>query len=404
MADFDLRTPNSLVQIWNGENALPAKQSIASTSNESTTLITNAGNYTGSWEDVSAYDSLTVAIKTDQNGYFQVQFSPDGVNQDSTLTRYYRTSQIEAPHRFTITRKYFRIAFFNDSGSDQTFFRLQVLLGTKADLNIPVDSTMAQDYDAISTRPTDFTTEVGLGRRQGTSTWNKFGYNSDVDTGGSEVLASFGGAFNQKLVPGETLDVVSDSASDTNSSGTGVRLLIIFGVDSNWDEVTEVVTMNGLTPVTTTNSYVGINRMTIYTSGSSDSNVGTVTATATTSSNVMATMPAGEGTTQQCLFYVPRNHQFLATWLYLTAIKSSGGGSNPDVTFKVFVYSNVVDSQFEVYRDDIDLSIETTKQISPNEPFIIGEKSIFWIEASTTANNTSVRGRFSGKLIRDADA
>lgn len=250
---------------------------------------------------------------------------------------------------------------------------------------------------------TDYTTEVALGNVTGATTWNKFGYNTDIDTAAAEVVASFGGVFNQKLASGETLDIVSSSSNDTNSSGTGVRQLVIFGVNSNWDEVTEVLAMNGTTTVTTSNSFLGVNRMTIFTSGTADSNVGTITATATTSGNTMAEMPADQGTTQQCIFYVPQNHQFLATWLYINAIKSSGGGGNPDVGFKMFVYSAVVDSEFEVYRDDIDLSAETTKQLTPGEPFIIGEKSILWLEADTTANNTSVRGRFSGKLVRDAD-
>jgi hypothetical protein len=375
-----------------------------STSNSSSTPINAGLNFTGAVENVSDYDSLTVAVATDQDGYFEIQFSTDGVNIDSTLTRYYRTSQIEAPHRFTITRQFFRIIFYNTSASNQTFFRLQILLGVKSDLNIPVDSTMSQDFDAISVRPTGFTEEIALGLRQGSSTWNKFGYNTDVDTGSSEVVASFGGAFNQKLIPGETLDIVSDSVNDTNSAGTGVRQIVIFGVDADWNEVTEVLAMNGTTVVTTANVFIGVNRMTIFTSGSSDSNVGTVTATATTSSNVMAEMPAGEGTTQQAIFYVPAGHQFLATWLYINAIKSSGGGSDPDVNFKAYVYSDVVASMFEVYRDDIDLSIETTKQLKPSEPFIIGEKSIFWVEADSTSNNTSVRCRFSGKLFRGNDA
>lgn len=165
----------------------------------------------------------------------------------------------------------------------------------------------------------------------------------------------------------------------------------------------EVLALNGVTPVTTTNSYLGVNRLTVFQSGSADSNVGTITATATTSGNTMATMPAGQGTSQQCILYVPRNHQFLATWLYLDAIKSSGGG-NPEVTFYGYVYSAVVGARFEVYRDSIDTAVAEHIDIHPSEPFVIGEKSIYWIEARTNANNTSVRGRFSGKLVRDADA
>ena len=59
--------------------------------------------------------------------------------------------------------------------------------------------------------------------------------------------------------------------------------------------------------------------------------------------------------------------------------------------------------QFEIYRDTIDTSIGDHIQLSPAEPFLVGEKSILWFEADTSANNTSVRGRFSGKLFRDAD-
>ena len=378
------------------------RNNVISEGNSSTSTIANGANFTGTWEDVSQYDSLTIAISTDQSGYFEIQFSPDGSNVDSTLTRYYKNGRINAPQRFTITRAYFRIAFYNDSGSAQTYFRMQTIYGDHADLNIPVDSTMSQNYDAISVRPTDFTTEVALGRRQGMSTWSKFGYNDDIDTGTQEVIASFGGAFDQEIGSGETMDIVSTSANDTNSSGTGVRQVVIFGVDENWDEQTEVLALNGTSAVTTTGSWLGINRMTIFTSGSADSNVGTITATATTSSNTMAEMPAGQGTTQQCIFYVPDGHRFLATWVYLDAIKSSGGGS-PEVTFYGYVYSDVVNSRFEIYRDTIDTSIGDHVNLAPAEPFLVGERSILWFEAGTSANNTSVRGRFSGKLIRDAD-
>lgn len=380
-------------------------QGFVSSENSSETLINTGSNFTGEWEDVGTFDSVVISVSTDQDGYYEIQFSPDGTNIDSTLTRYYRTGQINVPHRFTIARKYMRVVFYNNSGTNQTYFRLQTIFGNKSDLNIPVDATMSQDYDAISTRPTDFTSEVALGIRQGVSTWNKFGYNEDVDTAAPEVIASFGGAFNQRLSSGETLSIVSTSANDTNSSGTGVRQLVLFGVDENWDLVTEVIALNGTSAVTTTNQFLGVNRMTIFTSGTANSNVGDITATASSSGNTMAEMPADSGTTEQCIFYVPRNYQFLTTWLYLNVIKSSGGGS-PDVTFKGFVYSGVVDSQFEIYRDSIDVSggSPLNIQLIPAEPFVIGEKSILWFEAGTTSNNTSVRGRFSGKLFRDADA
>ena len=143
----------------------------------------------------------------------------------------------------------------NNSGSATTSFRLNTYICKETGiLNIPVDSTMAQDYDAISTRPSDFHTEVALGRRQGVTTWNKFGYNPDIDSS-TEVVASFGGTF-QYLTSGETIDIVSSStADDGDPAGTGVNSIVIYGVDENWDEQTEVVTMNGTTTVTTTSQF-----------------------------------------------------------------------------------------------------------------------------------------------------
>lgn len=251
----------------------------------------------------------------------------------------------------------------------------------------------------------DFTTMAALGRVSGVTTWNKFGYNEDVDTTTDpEVIAEFGGVFNQKIDNAELLDIVSTSTED-DAAGTGVRTLVIFGVGGSAagdrNIITDVVTMDGTTSVSSNLRFWGINRMTIFQSGTAGSNVGTITATAATSGNTMASMPTEEGTTQQMIFYVPENYQFLATWLDLNALKISGGG-NPKVTFKGWVYSEVVDSTFEVYRGSINTVDTQELQLTPGEPFVVGEKSILWFTAETDTNNAPVRGRFSGKLIADA--
>jgi hypothetical protein len=373
-----------------------------STDNSTSALINTGANFTGTWEDVSQYESVVVAVKTDQNGYFEVQFSPDGVNQDSTLTRYYRTNQIEAPHRFTITRQYCRVAFYNDSGTNQTYCRLQTTLGLRGDLNTPLDSTLSQDFDSISVRPSDYHTEIATGKRQGTSLWNKFGYNTDVDTGSQEIIASWGGTF-QFITTGETIDVVSTSTDDVNTTGTGAHGVVIYGVDENWDEQTEVVFLNGTTTVTTTSEWLGINRIAVYLSGSTQNNVGEINVTANTSGYTMAQMPATQGTSQQCLFYVPQNHTFLTDWLLFNVLKTSGG-SKPELDIFGYVFSAVSNTRYEVYRGSMDISVINTLEVNPHLPFAVGEKSILWFAAETDQNNSSVKCRFSGELIRDVDA
>lgn len=390
----------------NGKLALDVANSIGlieSLGNTTDTPLTSGSTFTGTGEQ-NSYPQIGVMLKTDQSGTLFFDFSGDGVNWDSTfpVAGFSVSANIPEFHTAVKLGRYFRVRFINDTNGNQTFLRLFTYYGYDfTTSNSPLNQAKALDSDAISTRPTDYTSEVALGLRGGVTTWNKFGYNEDIDTGTEEVVAVFGGAFNQRLSSGETLNIVSSNAGDVNSSGTGVRQVVLFGVDDNWDLVTEVVALNGLTPVTTTNSFIGINRMTIFTSGANNSNDGDITATASSSGNTMAVMPAMQGTTQQCIFYVPRNHQFLATWLYLSVIKSSGGGS-ADVTFFGRVYSDVVDSEFEVYRDSIDTSGSDSNniQLSPGEPFVIGEMSILWFSATSSSNNTSVRGRFSGKLVQ----
>lgn len=375
-----------------------------STDNSTTATLASLAVYTGTWEKVQNYASVIVAVKTDQDGTFTVQFSPDGTNADSTLTRYYRTSQIEAPHRFTVTRQYMRVTFTNTSASAQTEMRLQTILSNGTELNAPMDSTLAQDFDATVVRPTDFHTEIALGRRQGATTWNKFGYNTDIDTATDpEIIASWGGTY-QYLTSGETIDIVSSStADDGDPAGTGTQQIIIWGVDENWEEQTEIVTMDGTTTVTTTSQWIGINRVSIYVAGSGLSNAGTIDITASTSGYTLAQMPAGEGTSQQMIFFVPVSHQFLAEWLYFTVSKTSGG-SSPEVNLIGWVYSDVSNAEYQVYNDDIDVADTQHINVQPPTPFIIGEKSILWFTGETNTNNTQVKGRFSGELFRDVDA
>ena len=371
-----------------------------STSNASSTLLTAASVYTGTWEDVSNYESVTIAVKTYQNGTYSVQFSPDGTNQDSTLTRYYRTTQIEPPHRFTIAREFMRVVFTNTSASDQTYFRLQVMLGDKAALNVPLDAIISQDYDATVVRPTDFKYEVALGRRQGSTTWNKFGYNDDVDSAGAEIVAAFGGTFTP-LYTASTLRFVSSSTADDDGD-TGANSVVVWGVDASRNAQIEVVTLNGTTNVDTTTTWLGVNRVSINLAGSGKANAGLITCTAITGGTTQATIPIGEGSSQQLIFFTSADHQALLDYLLLKANKLSG--SNPTVTFKVFVYSDVSNAVYEVFRYRMDTSVENHMELDLKQPLIIGEKSAIWITATTTADNTLVSGRFSLIEFRDVDA
>jgi len=81
----------------------------------------------------------------------------------------------------------------------------------------------------------------------------------------------------------ETMNIVSTSTDDA-SAGTGARTVLVEGLDVNFNPISETVTMNGLTDVLTSLSYIRVTEMTVLTGGALLQNVGTITATGSTTS------------------------------------------------------------------------------------------------------------------------
>lgn len=228
----------------------------------------------------------------------------------------------------------------------------------------------------------------------GSSIWNKFGYNADVDSASNEIIAAFGGTF-QIMTTDEILTLVSTSANDSSAS-IGARSVSIFGIGSDFTEQTETVILNGTSSVNTVNTWLGINRMFVSSSGTNQVNEGTITATSSTFS-VQASIPDGDGVTQQAIFHTPISKNFLAEWLAINCRKLSGGTA-PRVTVRGYSFSRVTNTNYEIFRWDLDTSIENSVFFTPPVPFIIGGREVLYFTAETNTNDTIVGCRFSGIL------
>jgi len=138
----------------------------------------------------------------------------------------------------------------------------------------------------------------------------KFGFNADVDDSLETVWAQ-GGLYSY-LASASVLKVSSSSTADT-SAGTGARTVELSGLDTNYDEISETVTLNGQTAVNTTNEFLRINRMVIRSAGSGEQNAGVIyagTGTVTTGvpANKYATIAIGDNQTLMALWTVPRGY------------------------------------------------------------------------------------------------
>lgn len=125
--------------------------------------------------------------------------------------------------------------------------------------------------------PGSFELQVARGQIAGHSVVQIFGYNPDLDTT-EETIWPDGGTVPHPTVS-SVLSIVSTSTDDDGSpAGTGARTVYIEGVDGTYQVISETVTLNGTTPVSTVNSYLCINAFYVATVGSGGANVGEITA------------------------------------------------------------------------------------------------------------------------------
>ena len=120
--------------------------------NGSSSILSAGSSFAGEWERVAPFNTVTAAVKTDQDGTLYMEFSPDGENADSSLS-FSVAANVNEVHRLTITRLYYRTRFTNTSGSAQTYFRLQTLFGSnQPTLTSALNSTINSDADSLVTR------------------------------------------------------------------------------------------------------------------------------------------------------------------------------------------------------------------------------------------------------------
>lgn len=133
-----------------------------------------------------------------------------------------------------------------------------------------------------------FELQVARGFIEGHRTVTVFGYNGDVDT--SEVTVWPLPSIIAHPAAALQMKVSSTSANDT-SAGTGARTVVIQGLDANYVEISETVTLNGQTEVLTAQSFFRINYAYVATAGSTNSAAGDIYfGTGTVTAGVPATV------------------------------------------------------------------------------------------------------------------
>lgn len=282
-----------------------------------------------------------------------------------------------------------RVTIVNSSEAEVALATSALQTAANASLTT-IDLTLSNIDDKI-----DASLDIARGFYPTISHVNKFGRNADVDAG-TEDLSPQGGLYVQATAA-SVVNFVSSSAADA-AAGTGARTITITGIDSSNNEVSETLTLNGITNVPTVNSYIFISRALVATAGSGAANAGTITGTATGGGTpLLISIAIGINQSQQGLYMIPTGKKgYICNWG--ASFYSATAGAQVEVRLLVKPNGGVFNM-----RDNFNLfSGGTTAMFKMKQPPIVCPAlSIIKIQVVTANANNDVSGSFDLVLIKD---
>ena len=237
-----------------------------------------------------------------------------------------------------------------------------------------------------ATEPFDL--QVARGQIMGHSIVSLFGYQSSVTTTAIPIWEN--ATTYTYITTASTLTLVSTSASDDTSAK-----ILISGLDSSFNPISETLAMNGVTGVTTVNSYFRVNSLLMVSPGTSqNTNVGTITLKQ--SSNIVAQINVGIGKSQSTIYTVPAGYSF---YLDLAEVNTSNSYTGSTIiTYKVQAINNNTGVKLNVLQQPF-VSIYTANRSS--DPFFYPEKTDIQWQLITSTGTIAAGVIVTGKLIQN---
>ncbi len=232
---------------------------------------------------------------------------------------------------------------------------------------------------------------IAKGDVSGHSLMLKFGRNPDIDTAAEETVWEGGGVYPFQSTA-QSLEALSSDADDT-SAGNGARTITLIGLDANYAEQTQVITMNGVTAVPITGTWLRVHRCSVTTAGTSGVNEGLITIRIAGGGATLLVIGIGNGQTLMAVYTIPAGKTGYLTSYYASANSTP---TLPSIDLKLFTKpsAGVVNLKHQQA-----LSNGVAYKYKFDAPFKITEKTDIYLNATTSVNNTDVCGGFDIILI-----
>ena len=253
----------------------------------------------------------------------------------------------------------------------------------------------------------DFYFEVARGSVNGHSGLIKFG-RIPVTTGGADDLIWPGGAFTY-LTTASTIRVQAGGNAADDVAGTGAQTITIEGLDENYAEITDTISLAGASASTaTTNTYLRVHRAYVRLVGSGEDNAGNIVIEAVTGGTTQAYIPAGDGQTEQLMYTIPANKTAYITGTKISLIDQQGGATTQHVGhFKGWIraYNESSNNNYESWRQVFDTGLDTdgntTDSLDQPIPTPLPQKTDLRVTVNTHSANAEADARMYMVIVNN---
>lgn len=243
----------------------------------------------------------------------------------------------------------------------------------------------------------DIRLDVARGLINGHKQMYKFGFNGALAADTEETV--WDGSNTYVYPSSAAVMYVSSSSTADDDGSTGATEIKVEGLDENYNEVSETVTMDGRTQVATTTEFLRVHRAFVTAVGSGGTAAGDIYVGTTGATNGVPTgdyyakITQGENQTLQAVFTVPAGKT-----LYIDDASFSTGLSTGN-KIVVFRLKKSVDGE-DVMRTQLKKNVqEGTHTEHYSVPLAFAEKTDIEVTATSDVANAEASATFQGMLI-----
>ncbi len=225
--------------------------------------------------------------------------------------------------------------------------------------------------------------QIARGQIMGHSTLNIYGYQPALTT----TFIPLWELATTYTYPSSAITMyLAGTAGDTAK-------ILIQGLNANYIQISETVTLNGATPVATVNQYFRINGMQV-TAGSATNPAGVVTLKDVTATTTYAQINAGVGKTQAAIYTIPAGYTF-----YLSRIDGNTSFNGNNANYVNYRNLSISSTGVQTITQQAPFTqLYHTQRVMPR-PFL--EKTDIQIQCSTSTGTAATNIALEGYLIQN---